>query len=259
MPGMAYDYWTLKFLRASQVVLGGDPKQLGPVIHSPEAKKHGLSTSLLERLLSRPMYAKSTNGYNPKYIIMLEQNYRSHALLLQVPNTLFYDGALQACGDAMITDCRLQWEGLPRRGVPLSWHGVEGKEDREGKSPSWFNADEAVCVLKHVTSLMRMRPDCKQENIGIITAYNKQVHKITRLLEMHDLGAIKVGSVETFQGQERQIIIVSMVRSSLDFLSFDVKHNIGFLDNPKRFNVAGTHNTSECTTLGYLPFDQNSL
>ena len=86
------------------MVLGGDPKQLGPVIHSPAAKKHGLSTSLLERLLARPMYAKSTtgrhlafNGYNPNYITMLIRNYRSHELLLQVPNALFYDGALQAC------------------------------------------------------------------------------------------------------------------------------------------------------------------
>jgi helicase MOV-10 len=43
-----------------------------------------------------------------------------------------------------------------------------------------------------------------------------------------------------FQGQERQIMILSTVRSSFDFLGFDVKHNIGFLDNPKRFNVAGT-------------------
>lgn len=223
-------------MRVSQVVLGGDPKQLGPVIHSPEAQKHGLKTSLLERLLGRPMYA----DYDPKYITMLKRNYRSHALLLEVPNALFYDGALEACADPMITDCRLHWDGLPTQGVPICWHGVEGKEDREAGSPSWFNSDEAVIVLKRVTSLMRMRPDCKQENIGIITAYNKQVHKIMRLLKMHDLGDIKVGSTETFQGQERQIIIISTVRSSLDFLGFDVKHNIGFLDNPKRFNVAGT-------------------
>jgi len=90
---------SLKSLRVSQVVLGGDPKQLGPVIHSPEAQKHGLKTSLLERLLGRPMYA----DYDPKYITMLKRNYRSHALLLEVPNALFYDGALEACADPMIT------------------------------------------------------------------------------------------------------------------------------------------------------------
>ena len=55
----------------------------------------------------------------------------------------------------MVTECCLKWEGLPKQGVPLFWHGIEGKEDREGNSPSWFNGDEAVCVLKHVTSLVR--------------------------------------------------------------------------------------------------------
>ena len=150
------------------MVLGGDPKQLGPVIHSPAAKEkhgesHGLSTSLLERLLALPkgMYAKSTTGqhptfkgYNPHYITMLVRNYRSHKLLLQVPNALFYDDSLESCANPMLTECRLHWEGLPKKGVPLFWHGIEGKEDREANSPSWFNGDEAVCVLKHVASLV---------------------------------------------------------------------------------------------------------
>ena len=57
---------------------------------------------------------------------------------------------------------------------------------------------------------MRMRPACKQKDIGIIAPYNKQAHKITRLLKGNDLGDIKVGSTEMFQGQERQIIIISM-------------------------------------------------
>jgi len=70
------------------------------------------------------------------------------------------------------------------------------------------------------------------------------------LLKKHDLGDIKVGSTEMFQGQERQIIIISMVRSSLDFPGFDVKHNIGFLDNPKRFNVAVTRACSLLIIVG---------
>ena len=201
---------------------------------------------MLERLFLRPMYGGGgeaggrAGGYNERYMTRLVRNYRSHPLLLQLPNTLFYDGALQSHADPMISECRLQWEGLPRPGVPLFWDGVEGKEEREANSPSWFNRDEAVRVLKHVQSLRRMRPDCRPEHIGIITGYNKQVHKIKRLLNSDGLGDIKVGSTEMFQGQERQIIIISTVRSSLDMMGFDVKHSIGFLDNPKRFNVAVT-------------------
>ena len=80
--------------------------------------------------------------------------------------------------------------------------------------------------------------------IGIITPYNKQAHKITRLLKGEDFKEIKVGSAEMFQGQERQNVIISTVRSSLEMLSFDVKQKIGFLNNPKRFNVAVTRASS---------------
>ena len=86
--------------------------------------------------------------------------------------------------------------------------------------------------------------------IGIITPYNKQAHKITRLLKGEDLKEIKVGSTEMFQGQERQIIIISTVRSSLEMLSFDIKHKIGFLNNPKRFNVAVTRASSLLIIVG---------
>jgi superfamily I DNA and/or RNA helicase len=239
-----------------QVVLGGDPRQLGPVIHSPAAKKFGLSMSLLERLIACPLYSRGASGVHPgagngecfnrKYMTMLVRNYRSHSLLLQIPNNLFYNGALKARADPAIVNARLHWDGLPTKGVPLFWHGVVGKEEREASSPSWFNGDEAVCILKHVMSLLRMRPDCKQHDIGIITPYNKQVHKITRLLRANDMRDIKVGSAEMFQGQERQVILVSTVRSSHDVTGFDAKHNIGFLDNPKRFNVAGA--SAHCPT-----------
>jgi len=84
----------------------------------------------------------------------------------------------------------------------------------------------------------------------IITPYNKQSHKIFRLLKLNGINDIKVGSTELFQGQERKIIIISTVRSSLEYLGFDKKHNIGFLDNAKRFNVAATRARSLLIVVG---------
>jgi helicase MOV-10 len=85
----------------------------------------------------------------------------------------------------------------------------------------------------------------KPEDIGIISPYRKQVEKIRQLIksgkkEIPNIENITVGSVEEFQGSERRAIIISTVRSSREYLEFDYSHNLGFLKNPERFNVAIT-------------------
>lgn len=81
----------------------------------------------------------------------------------------------------------------------------------------------------------------KQADIGVISPYRKQVQKIKKVLEKKNLTDIKVGSVEEFQGQERLVIIISTVRSTNEeFLKMDRDYKLGFLKNPKRFNVAIT-------------------
>lgn len=84
------------------------------------------------------------------------------------------------------------------------------------------------------------RNKCKPEDIGIIAPYHRQVQKIRMLLGAHGYSVCKVGSVEEFQGSERPVIIISTVRSTVDYISFDQKHKLGFLSNEKRFNVAVT-------------------
>lgn len=166
-----------------QLVLAGDPRQLGPVIHSGLAREHGLQTSMMERLMGCAPYAKDqqahaeTLGFEPAVLTKLVWNFRSHPALLALPNSLFYDGELVPKANEPARSSCVGWDGLEAPGVPILWEGVEGKDQREAHSPSWFNADEAVAVLRHVEALLRapLTPPVTAADIGVITPYNKQV------------------------------------------------------------------------------------
>uniref|UniRef100_A0A8B9TMI1 RNA helicase n=1 Tax=Anas platyrhynchos TaxID=8839 RepID=A0A8B9TMI1_ANAPL len=229
-----------------QIVLVGDPKQLGPVIKSKIALAFGLNMSLLERLLSRDMYLRdedafsASGSYNPLLITKLIKNYRSHSALLALPSKLFYHKELEVCADTSVVTSLLHWEKLPRKGFPLIFHGVRGNETREGRSPSWFNPTEAVQVMQYCCHLAKNESTAVSvTDIGVITPYRKQVEKIRFLLRSIDLSDVKVGTVEEFQGQEHLVTILSTVRSH-EGMFMEEKYYLGFLSNPKRFNVAIT-------------------
>ncbi|NXH37223.1 SDE3 helicase, partial [Myiagra hebetior] len=239
-----------------QLVLAGDPKQLGPVLTSPLAIQHGLGTSLLERLmLHNPLYKKSSGGYDPQFITKLLWNYRSHEAILSIPNELFYDNELKVCkSDGLdIRNLYCTWEELPKKGFPIIFHGVCGEDQREAKSPSFFNTAEIEVLVHYLKKLLQIRgkgscPTVSPKEIGIISPYRKQVEKIRRaitsldpdLQKLPDISQLKVGSVEEFQGQERHVILISTVRSCSTYLQFDQTFRLGFLKNPKRLNVAIT-------------------
>jgi helicase MOV-10 len=238
-----------------RIILAGDPKQLGPIIMSSAAKTFGLECSLLERLLERPIYARlsgSDEKYNSLFFTKLEENYRSHPDILELSNKLFYDGDLKVKADPLISHNLSDWEHLPKKGVPLIFHGVEGRDQREGTSPSWFNVDEVSQVFHYVRCLLEdtKKNKVQQHEIGIISPYNKQVQKIKKLLESKGYHEIKVASTELFQGQERRVMIISTVRSSEEYISFDQKYNLGFLVNSKRFNVAITRAKALLIVIG---------
>ncbi|XP_035873058.1 RNA helicase Mov10l1 [Phyllostomus discolor] len=239
-----------------QIVLAGDPMQLGPVIKSRLAMAYGLNVSLLERLMSRPVYLRDEDAfgacgaYNPLLVTKLVKNYRSHAALLALPSRLFYHKELEVCADPEVAASLGGWERLPRKGFPLLFHGVRGSEAREGRSPSWFNPAEAVQVLRYCCLLARsLSSQVSPQDIGVITPYRKQVEKIKILLRNVDLTDIKVGSVEEFQGQEHLVIIISTVRSNEDEFEDD-RYFLGFLSNSKRFNVAVTRPKALLIVLG---------
>ncbi|XP_045671475.1 RNA helicase Mov10l1 [Ursus americanus] len=239
-----------------QIVLAGDPMQLGPVIKSRLAMAYGLHVSMLERLMSRPVYLRDEDAfgacgaYNPLLVTKLVKNYRSHPALLALPSRLFYHRELEVCADPKVVTSLLGWEKLPKKGFPLIFHGVRGSEAREGRSPSWFNAAEAVQVMRYCCLLARgISSQVSASDIGVITPYRKQVEKIKILLRNVDLMDIKVGSVEEFQGQEYLAIIISTVRSNEDRFEDD-RYFLGFLSNSKRFNVAITRPKALLIVLG---------
>ncbi|XP_076845743.1 putative helicase mov-10-B.2 [Brachyhypopomus gauderio] len=236
-----------------QLVLAGDPKQLGPILRSPLAIKYGLALSLLERLMTQnPLYQRGDTGLNNQYVTKLLRNYRSHKSILKVPNEMFYDGELQPYADEYTTSFYCNWEYLPKKGFPVIFHGILGKDERESNSPSFFNVSEITIVMDYVKKLLLSQGKkgigkILPRDIGIIAPYRKQVEKLRKAITKTDelekyfgIKDLKVGSVEEFQGQERRVIIVTTVRSNTDNIKIDAQFNIGFLKNEKRFNVAVT-------------------
>ncbi|THH07554.1 hypothetical protein EW145_g3302 [Phellinidium pouzarii] len=224
----------------TNVILSGDVKQLRPVVLSRVASELGLKTSYLDRLMSNPIYDE-TDGRGAKPLVKLTKSWRSHPAILKFPNEEFYNGDLEACADPGLTHsiCN-KWHGLVKKDFPIIFHGISSKDEKEASSPSYFNIKEASIVKKYVASLLNdSKLKLKPENIGVISPYQGQVHKIRELLRPF-AEEITVGCVEEFQGQERRVIIMSTVRSSSEWSKFDLRRTLGFVADPRRFNVAVT-------------------
>ncbi|KAJ1384376.1 P-loop containing nucleoside triphosphate hydrolase [Sesbania bispinosa] len=225
------------------VVLAGDPLQLGPVIYSKTADEFGLGISYMERLFECELYSSGDVNYVTKLI----RNYRCHPEILYLPSKLFYDGELMACRDS--TTFMVTPEFLPNKEFPILFFGIQGCDEREGNNPSWFNRIEASKVVEVVRRLIA-GGNIREHDIGIITPYRQQVLKIRQTLENLDMPDIKVGSVEQFQGQEKEVIIISTVRSTIKHNEFDRVYCLGFLSNYRRFNVALTRAISLLVIIG---------
>eukprot|EP00521_Asterionellopsis_glacialis_P016531 CAMPEP_0195309572 /NCGR_PEP_ID=MMETSP0707-20130614/38804_1 /TAXON_ID=33640 /ORGANISM="Asterionellopsis glacialis, Strain CCMP134" /LENGTH=529 /DNA_ID=CAMNT_0040373869 /DNA_START=195 /DNA_END=1784 /DNA_ORIENTATION=- len=235
-------------------ILAGDPKQLGPVSSSDVCLKYGLSVSYMERLTDRSIYQPrgEDSTYPQDLLTKLIRNYRSHPAILKLPNDMFYKDDLQCCGDAMTLNNMARWEHLPKQRFPVLFHAMEGENLREGQSPSWFNPEEAQQAVEYARLLIEeSRPSLEAEEIGIITPYARQAQKIRMALKtQNNMDDIKVGSVESFQGQERRVIIISTVRTEREQVQSDIRYNLGFVANPKRFNVAITRAKALLIVIG---------
>ena len=232
----------------AQVVIAGDHHQLGPVVRCKKIQ-HLLGRSLMERLMECEPYQKVKNKYNSRYITKLICNYRSQKPILHIPNKLFYDNELLCCAKSD-KKLSLNMSISPNKAFPITFFAIQGKEIRH-QSGSVYNTEEITAVMYYTKKLMAGKLGTRQiqeQDIGIITPFKRQKIMIDKVLNKLGLHNITVGTVETFQGQEKEIIILTTVRTK-SFEHDDIEH-IGFLSNPKRFNVAVTRAKNALIVIG---------
>lgn len=213
-------------LGAKQLILVGDHCQLGPVVMCKKAARAGLSQSLFERLV--------VLGIRP---FRLEVQYRMHPELSKFPSNFFYEGSLQngVCADERkLSKIDFPWP-VPEK--PMLFYVTQGQEEIAGSGTSYVNRTEAANVEKIATRFIRC--GLKPEQIGVITPYEGQRAFLVQHMQYQgSLPAkiyqeIEVASVDAFQGREKDLIIMSCVRSN-------DHQGIGFLNDPRRLNVALT-------------------
>ena len=223
-------------LGAKQVVLVGDHCQLGPVIMCKKAAKAGLSQSLFERLVML--------GVRP---VRLQVQYRMHPALSEFPSNTFYEGTLQngtTVSERTNSSVDFPW---PVPSKPMFFYNCIGQEEISSSGTSYLNRTEASICEKIVTHFLRSGVTPAQ--IGVITPYEGQRAHVVNYMQRNGslrtqlYKEIEVASVDSFQGREKDFIILSCVRSN-------EHQGIGFLNDPRRLNVALTRARFGIVVLG---------
>lgn len=193
-----------------------------------------------------PRYGTDKNDFDERFVTKLKKNYRSLPSILHVYSHLYYDNELEAEVDEedskeikllQSIDSILWNRNLPNKKCGIFFINVDGRNLRTLESSSWFNDEEASRVFLFACRLKKL--GISMQNVGIITPYSLQVKRLRGIFDEAMPGCgLKVGSVEEFQGQERDIILVSTVRTNHKLVANDHQFNLGFLQCPKRMNVA---------------------
>ncbi len=238
----------IPFLKAQRVILAGDHMQLPPTVKSNEAAKLGLSETLFEKGIKK----------HPTQSSMLQVQYRMHEDIMKFSSNYFYN-------DELVAHESVRAELLRPNQPPIEFIDTAGAgytEEQDPETLSRLNKEEAALLIRVAEKLIEEigLEDWLSQNItmGIITPYRAQVDYLHHLAEsspllepLHKL--VTINTVDAFQGQERDVIAISFVRSN-------AKGEVGFLADIRRTNVAMTRAKKklimigDSATLGTHPF-----
>lgn len=247
----------IPLLHAGKVVMAGDHCQLPPTVHSFQTGRNTLTFTLFERL-------HEVLGEDSK--VRLERQYRMHKDIMDFPSKEFYEGELTADPSVETHTLRdlpnLKKIDLDLQPVVfLDTAGLGYEEEIEEGTGSRFNPKEAALVVKELDKLFSV--GVRAVDIGIISPYSAQVKLLTNMIlgdkpDPGELKSLEIDSVDAFQGREKEVVIVSLVRSN-------IKGELGFLADTRRMNVAMTRAKrklfviGDSATLSNLPFYEDFL
>lgn len=224
--------------KSHRVIFAGDHKQLPPTIKCFEAERAGLSHTLMEKLAVS----------KPEVVSLLNVQYRMHEKIMQFSSDWFYEGKLKAADEVK---CR----GILDFEEPMEWINTEDfsfEEEYVAQSAGRVNKMEGELVLSLLTQFIeKVGPHRVMEeriDFGIISPYKAQVYYLRHLIKESKFlkpfrKFITVNSVDGFQGQERDVVIISLVRSN-------ESGEIGFLKELRRMNVAMTRAKMKLMIIG---------
>jgi superfamily I DNA and/or RNA helicase len=220
--------------KSNRYILAGDPHQLPPVIKSDKARKMGLDESALARFMRSKSCAER--------ITLLTEQYRMHPDIMAPSSEWFYEGRLQAAPEMLLHALpdilRSPWTFIDSAGCGFD-------EEKEEGSASTFNAAEAEFVLQRTLEILQACPDFQ---VGVIAPYRAQVAELMRQFEALGVQAgmrerVEFATVDAFQGQERDAIVISLTRSNSE-------GEVGFLKEYRRTNVAMTRAKHHLLMIG---------
>lgn len=224
--------------KADRVILAGDHCQLPPTVKAPEALRAGLGHTLMQTIVKN----------KPETVSLLKLQYRMNDEIMRFSSEWFYGGMLQSAPE-------VKYRSILDFDTPIEWINTEEMDCNEefvGENYGRINKPEAelsIAQLKeYITKIGRERFLSERIDVGLISPYKAQVQYLRRLVRNDAFfkpyrQAITINTVDGFQGQERDVILISLVRANEE-------GQIGFLNDLRRMNVAITRARMKLIILG---------